>query len=347
MVKLESTSQTYGQMIIFGKNVSNTTSVLTKSSINSGIKAGTSPASPFGISLQERNNFIDSPSKISQEVFVNPQDTLVKVIAKVVDAIDDINAVDKERSLIAIAAISNNENATVVVDRKNIVDTNSIAFVGSVQANVSSFSPNTFEYATVLGSCIKSKEEIKKCLLESQKVDLSITLHSKRSESIDFNNLKIPKLEVNFLYNFFEQSEEDVLLQEDQNADPLLKNRPVDVPKYSNLLWESAQVTDRLTGTEDVVRKNSEIRRNIFDKPRGQFSISTTNLPFSSNSSQKRIEKINVDGLKRKIMEMHEPEKLFSAIANDSVFPNKVSITLNIGEQNAVVNSLPYTKISK
>ena len=359
--KLEGTTQTFGQnVVITSQKETNPTSALTTQAIQEGAnQAGTPSTADFGttaiqaaLSDQPALPALDMlepglPAVLMpvQTIFVNPIDVLVTLIANTSQATVGLGC--KEKATISMAAATSNKNSIVAVQSDALVQRLPSTLQGSALNSIATVAPNTTITAMVLGSSVKSQEEIKKALTEAQKIDLSITLRSKKSESIEFNTVKKPRFEVDFLYNFFTRDEEEVEVQEDQKLDPLLKHRPVDTPRYANLMWTIAHVTEPLAGTEEVVKKNKELRRDTFAQPAGQFSLGTHTLPFSTQSSAKNVNPFIQDGIQRDVADINQPERVFSAVANDGSFANSVSVTLNVSTQNKVISELPYTNINK
>jgi len=354
---IEGTTRTWGQDIVATQQHTNAQAALTTQAISEGDKSGTpSTATTMGPAQSADAKQVlpsgDPPAVMTGANVavlagsVAPQDTLVSVIANTVDKIAEGSSLGcKEKATIAMAAASTNKAATVAVASELLVVDQPQTLFGSALNSVATVLPNVTETFIVLGSTLKEKEEIKKALTEAQKVDLSFTLRSKQSESIEFNNLKRPTLEVGFSYNFFVEDEEDIEEQEDPTKDPLLNHRAVDTPRISDIRWPVISVTEPLAGTEVEVKKNEALRQETFGKPKGQFSVSTFSLPHSINKSQKDQELYFQDGLSRQVTDIHSPEIVFDAIANDAVFANKVGATLNISVQGSVINEIPFLAI--
>ena len=358
--KLEETSQTYGQCIVLvEQKQANQTVAQTTQAIKEGAnQANTSSTAEFTqaaaqvlltnepvIIAADPILAISYAGALVQQVFVNPVDTLVTLIANTPEATVRLGC--KTKATISMAAASSNGNATVTVNSTDIIMKTPQTLEGSILNSIATVVPNTKVIATVLGSSVKSQEEIRSALTEAQKIDLSITLRSKRSESIEFNTIKKPRLQVDFVYNFFTEDEEEVETQEDQKLDPLLKRRPADTPRYANLTWAITQVTEPLAGTEQDVKESETLRRQIFSKPRGKFAVGTHTLPFSAQSSVKDVEPFVQEGLKKEVADIHNPEKVFASVANDGAFANSVSMTLNVSTQNKVISEIPFKNISK
>jgi hypothetical protein len=206
--------------------------------------------------------------------------------------------------------------------------------------NAARVTPNVVKRAVVVGSRIKPKPEIKKALEEAQKVDLTVTLKSKDSESLDFNTMKIPELDLTFNYNFFEEGEENIEEQEDPTLDPLLESRPIDTPKYVLLEWTPVKVTDPVTGTELEVKKYEEFRVHNFFKPKGVAKDTTNRMPRSVDKATARIRPLRRGGSRRRIVDIHSPEEGFRSIANRYLFNNSVSTTVRKSEDDNIF-SLP------
>jgi len=231
--KLEGTTQTWGQLFVPTANTTNLQSPNTTSTVKSGYvpisdsstaefttgtpaggnnvpstnMAGTttsSPASSYPAPGQPpppppiSSNVPDNSEPVDGQLPVIPVDTVVEVIRNTITAVGDSNLGCKAASTVAMAAVSSNKSATAVIndDQFFLDSAHDILLQASVLANVSTVAPKVSKTIVVLGSSVNTKETIKKALTESQKVDLSITLRSKRSEQIEFNNLKRLKLRI-------------------------------------------------------------------------------------------------------------------------------------------------------
>ena len=371
-LKTEGTSVTYGQMIVpVSQQVSSPSAAATKAVLQGSVKSGTSSTASVtpGPGMQAAKilgsaKVSKTPNSVPVSVglvasaggkgLLSPKDTLVKIIRNPVD-VEGVSASSanvsklgcKVKSDISIAAASSKKNATVVLPASKLEFQTPKTLVGSILNDFSKVAPNVVEYAAVLGSTVKTKEEVKKALTESAKIDLSLTMKSRHSEAIEFNSIKTPDLEVEFFYNFFSEDEENIETQEDQSRDPLLRNKPHNVPRYVDLQWNIANVTEPLAGTEKSVKANQKIRKETFYKPKGTFGHSTLNLPKSISKSTKKTRPFLKDGLPRKVTDIHEPDRAFSMISNAKSFGNSISTVLNISNSKSIVSELPYLQVKK
>lgn len=301
-------------------------------------------------------------------------DTVVKVVDKVEEVLETACGVVLTRltpdtkSNVAVVAASTNENAAVVIARNlnnfinppptsfrssglSTISANTLRAVpnsitGQLLSNIAKITPNIVKRAVVVGSQVKTKEETRKALEEAQKVDLTIGLRSMESESIDFNTVKIPNMEFQFVYNFFREGEEDVVKQEDPAEDPLLNDRPIDVPRYVQLDWSTVRVTEPVTGTELEVKQHEEFRSENFFKPKGVAAHDTTNVPRSLERYRKRISPLKRDGQIRTIVDIHDPASAFASIANSVSFPNSLATTVFRSEDSEVID-LPILDVER
>jgi hypothetical protein len=360
--KIEGTSTTYGQDITILPTVESDSSTIDAAS-RDGVSVPISPTSV--LTTQNREGSLSSPAITDPEAavrnffgaYVSPLKVPVDTVVQIVQQSSDTPTTDSgifggfnDRANIAVAAASTGDtDAVVSVSRgifgafgsgeRSIDDT----FLG----NFINTSPNFPHTAIVRGSIYKDNEEVKKALTEAQKVDLSITIKSKDSESIQMNTLKEPVLKSRVVYNYFIPTEGDVIEQEDQAKDPLLKNRPVDVPRYVELRWNMAQVTNPLAGTEKEVKKNADIRREYFGPRRGVAGLNSFNFKDSIASQRKRFSPINEDGVLKNIVDIHNPETAFRNTANSGLFANSVSMFLNTQQSRGTLSSIPFLSIRK
>lgn len=201
------------------------------------------------------------------------------------------------------------------------------------------------ESDTVKESEHKSTEEINKILTEAQKVDLLISLRSDSSEIINFNTIKIPEFEGNFVYNFFMSDEEDVELQEDQSKDPLLKSAPSRVSKYVGLEWIITDTTEPMTGTESAVKDNKKLRDDAFSQEKGVFSDISDNFKNSIESNKKRTAPTSApsSAAGRGIgppKDLNSLEVGFDAVSNPLKYSNNISATVE-PKTDSVLDFIP------
>jgi hypothetical protein len=356
--KTEGTSTTYGQDVHVDDG-----SGFDSSFVSPSVGAGVSPSGAPPMMAESEG--VGTSKGVGN---IASSNTNVKVVEK----IDNLFVTEcgllstfspSAKSDIAIAAASTNKEATVVVSAdtskfknppptsqqfagQNTIEAISMASIpqsitGQLMNNVAQVVPNVIKNAAVIDSTIKSKPEVRAVLEESQKVDLTITIKSKDSETLDFNLIKIPNLELKLNYNFFEPGEEDIERQEDKSKDPLLGNRPTSVPRYVQLNWSPSIVTNPITGTELEAKKNEKFRAENFFKEKGATSRDSSSVPKSIEKSKKRTPSLTINGVPQSIVDVHEPEVAFNAVANSQIFPNSISTVINAEDQTEVLTSLP------
>lgn len=367
--KLEGTSQTYGQLIRQSPpKLPQVNSALTNSTVKQSAKTAEIQVSPRESSVKRSPKYVGKPrletppvkipnSKVVDfltQARVNTKDTIVKVIRNSKDVEVALAAFGtiptlpcKAVSNVATAAALGQDSATVVLPRERLVEKKQEGLFGQFLTSFTNVTPNVVEHLVVAGSSIKTKEEQASSLRESQKIDLTITLKSKPSEDLEFNNLKVPDLEVEFFYNFFVEDEEDIEEQEDRSKDPLLKRRPVDTPRYVSLQWSTAKTTEPLQVNAKNRLLSKEERRGFYSNPRGVASSKSKNFRNSSEKSKKKIRPIVKDGLTQESVDIHDLEVGFNSVSNDKVFANSVKTTFNISEQNDNIEFVPIKSISK
>jgi len=275
---------------------------------------------------------------------VNTHDILVNLIASTEDT--DLNC--KSSTSIAQAAVSTNQNASAVVSPSVLgIQSSDADIVGSNGiGTLATLAPTVSGIAIVEGSNTKTQEEIQEALEESAKVDLSITLRSKHSEKIDFNNVKVPVLAGRFVYNFFVEEEGDIETQEDPALDPLLSKEPYNVPRYVELIWSIAEVTEPLKGTESAAKENASFRRSVFYDKRGVTGYKTPQVPFALGKSKKKYVPYVMQGLNKKVPDIHSPETAIKSVQNKAAFNNTVTVTLNISDEHSHVSDLPFESLT-
>jgi hypothetical protein len=277
-----------------------------------------------------------------------PQDTVIRVTQQLSEiksntlgSVSSFSGIAK--SNIALAAVSANTNTSVALEGSSLISQQPKASVLSLSTltSLTKVVPSVADTVVVKGSMYKTKEEQKKALLESQKVDMLIAIKSTQSEHIDLNTLKVPEISVNFVYNFFEETEEDTEEQEDQAKDPLLLRKPIDVPRYAEISWNVIETTEPLTGTEKEMQKNRELRKNTFSTKKGVVSYNSSNFRDSADKMKKNTNNISKDGVSSTLVDVNEVEKGFSGISNPTIFSNTIAATVNTQTQKNVLSSLP------
>jgi hypothetical protein len=149
------------------------------------------------------------------------------------------------------------------------------------------------------------------------------------------------------IYNFFEETEEDTDIQEDQNKDPLLTNKPMNVPRYVELKWNSVCTTELLAGTEETYSTNKQLRDDSFATKGGVTGHDSSNF---KDSIQKRKKDSNLtikNGKPSTTVDLHEIEKAMESVSNRRLFANAIAATVNTQNQNGVINQIPTKNIKK
>jgi len=293
-IKVEQTSQTYGQFFQLLTGQSETSS----NRSTQGSSGGT----------------------------IVPTDSIVRVIRNDNNG-GDLILSDTDKARIALAATSDSFQPTVAVNTSIVAGENVLATNAANNFSEVVLNNGPAEVIIVAGSSYKPIEEIKEILTEAQKIDMMITLKSKDSEALEFNNLKEAQLESKFVYNFFSASEGDVESQEDPAQDPYLKSSIFNVPRYVKLTWEPAMITEPLSQEElEITPKIEELKREIFTEERTE----NTHIPL-----------LNRDGFNMEITDMHRLDLAIQSTSNRNVFANSLSAILNLNRSPNFINLLP------
>lgn len=285
-------------------------------------------------------------TSLGQASAVSPRDTIVKIIPNTQgDDNSSFQLNDIDRSKISIAAFSNNANPTVALNQTPSNATN----LGNNQLpQVTNVQQNASNQALVVGSAIKSRDDIKKVLDDAKKVDLMITLKSKESEILEFNNLKEITPDSTFVYNFFEETEEDIDSQEDQSKDPLLASDISNVPKYVKLTWDSIVVTEPISDPNQspMSQEINAFKKKTFKDKKGVLSTDSVNFKNSFVKSQKQTTLYNKEGISTEVTDIHNLDVAMNSTSNKKVFANTINAVLNANKSQNVVSNLPIkTKI--
>jgi hypothetical protein len=159
---------------------------------------------------------------------------------------------------------------------------------------------------------------------DAENNDLSFVLYSRKSESLNYNTLIVPILKAECVYNFYDAMETDVKSQEDPSKDPLLKSKPYNVPRYVDISWDVFSVTEPTYINFDTRKAKSD----LFDSKNGTSSTKTGGTVNSHDKYAKNTNPLLVDGVKKELVDTHNPEKAFGAIANDLMFSNAIDLNI-------------------
>jgi hypothetical protein len=298
--KTEGTTQTYGQLIVF-------------------------PA-------REKSIIAKSQSETQTTTqLISPKDTMVRIISQSPTESSSKSLVleNVDKSNISIAAFSSEKEHIAVVNQASLSsqDTSSAPKVNTLGMDtVSTANINVEEYAIVVGSAIKSREEIKKCLTEAQKSNLSISFKSKFSESAEHNNIKSPELFSSFIYNFYDHNERNIETQEDPKQDPLLSKKLQDVPLYVELSWKPSSTTEDITGIRRPSQETQTLKRDVFFRDRGVSTSTSDRSKYSFSKTKKEYELYNNNGIKQELVDVHQLDKAMTSTNNKYLFRNMMYI---------------------
>lgn len=297
--KKEGTSQTYGQLVIFPSKQDNVP-------LNTGA------------------------------VLQSPRDIIVKLVPNGGGQLNLARIVDSDRSKICLAAFSANRQAVINLSAAFDVDG---AFKESSKqeiANISSVVQNIEDFAIVVGGS-KNTTELANILKEAAKVDLFVNLRSRESEVLEYNNLQTVGLSSKFIYNFYIPEETNILSQEDQTKDPLLKTDIFNVPRYVKLSWPSIQLKQPLSDKESDFLK-------VFPKITGVVGYGSYDFKNSFQKSAKKTNLINSDGRSFELTDIHNLDVAFNSINNGRVFTNTINATFDTSDNQTQISNLPVTK---
>lgn len=284
--KQEGTSQTYGQLVIF-------------------------PSKQDSVPLD--------PKIVTN----SPRDIVVKLIPNGPGSLNAARISDIQRSKISLAAFSDNKEAIIDLSADTgaaVVETGKQEFV-----RISTVYQNIEDFAIVVGG-EKTPTELASVTKEASKTDFFITLKSQESEIIEYNNLKDVELKSEFIYNFYIPEETDIISQENQNQDPLLKNDIFNVPRYVKLTWEPKHVTENISNIEnDFLRTISTSKRIM---PKGVVGANSFNFKNSLVNSSKVLKSFSAEGVDYNLVDTHKLDLAFSNTNNQKIFTNTLNMTI-------------------
>ncbi len=194
----------------------------------------------------------------------------------------------------------------------------------------------------LIESLVSDTETQKNIIKESIKIDYFLCLKSKESDSIDFNTLKTPDLECDYIYQFFIPSESNITIQEDPIKDPLHKLKLSKVSSYVDITWTPQVVTSQISDKE-LSLDDLEFKRKYLQIARGVATEENSNFIKSSKFARKNINPINKDGIQFELIDSHELEAAFNATSNERMFTNSVNAVLNTTQPD--IDKLDFTDL--
>lgn len=337
--KIEGTATTYGQRIvpINNKKAQSSTPLSSQNNAAGGTYQNTS------VSV---SNLVAPQSSFPQAFAMANTDTLVHVIQNSTGSIQAVfsSSLSLVTSKVAFAAANADKNPVIVPYGSILYDPNQeVGVTKSVLSNFTNISPIVDDYFLVKGSFLKSKPDQLSSLKNSQKVDSAFSLRTRLSDFIEMNFIKVPTLKANFLYNFFQEGEDNIVTQEDQSLDPLLSGSIQNVPMYVDITWDPTFVTQRLKGKEVDYAQNKQLRQQLFGT---QGGVTGHNSSRFRNSIQKRKRDKNSivrDGKTLTLTDIQNIEDGFNSICNDVEFASTISIVIETSNQPNNISSLPLT----
>jgi hypothetical protein len=350
--RTESTIQAYGQQLVvtdendLALNILPEEETVVRNYVSDSGDVGTVSIAPqqtvVDTTINVRPQSVDSLAEVGSELLVDPDNHVSSedLAVGAILAAASQGSLDAKR---AIAALPSSLTIRSGLTPESVFE----ELTRNTSADLNFATAKETFTVSVEGSTINTPEQIRTAFNEAQKVDLKVSLRSRKSEVVEFNMVQVPEIEARVVYNFFTGSEEIVSEQEDQSKDPLLKNAPRDVPRYVELTWESAETKNQLLHAGDVSRRNSRLRLDTLARPRGYTGHDSSNFPHSVRKQDKNYNPYFAEGANRSVNEIHTPEKAFDSVVNNKVFPNTLSAVVNVGEQPSVVSDLPYKKISE
>lgn len=304
--KTEGTSQTYGQVVVLREKNSN-----------------------FFREREISSTKILSPDKI---VKLNPVGGATQLKSSDVD--------DNEFSKIAAAAALQ-VNPSVDIDASKDTGANNQTISNPASINVSLTMPNIQEFAVVLGSSVKTAQDIAKSMEQSIKIDSALSMKSQFSEEIELNNLKEINVESNFVYNFYIPEEEDIISQEDQNKDPLLLRDKFNVPRYVELSWNPTILSEPISYENDSEEAFFFKKQTFLKKNSGVVSYNSYSHKNSYLKSASRTFPVTLEGNKVNIVDLNQTDKAFDNIVNGKTFTNTINVVLEPARSTLGKTAIP------
>lgn len=286
-------------------------------------------------SVSQKNLKIEGTSKTFGQ-FVTTTTTKNVVPSKTTIKIPSDADPQKTKTQVVIAAANNKNNSNVTVEQQSEFSDASDLGEGKKITTV----------MTIAESDILPKEQITKILLESEKIDLLISLKSEDSVPLEYNTLQEPQIEdTKFIYQFWDPNENDLSSQEDPVQDPLLTKTLQQVPRYIEIRWKSSEIIEQITENKvDNTAEAKNLKEKAFRANRGIENFASTMLVRPTNKSLRNLNSLKIGtSSKAKIVDIHEIEKGFESVSNKHEFTNTVHSVINaqnsqITDQKLILN---------
>ena len=240
----------------------------------------------------------------------NEQTFAAGVTTVVVNSVSSVEEnLDTVKSQIALAAASGIKSTIIAVGNGE----------GSAGETDIGKLTNTVKLAAfVVNSKTKTPDEIKDIILESSKMDMAITMKSRESHVIEFNNLDVPDIKTEFFYQVFDPDETNITTQEDPARDPLLNGTLSRVPRFVEISWNRTFIEEPITGIEiDNSQDALKLKKKAFHDDKGLSTLSSFNPKNSFKTSMKNFNLMkSVSGASKKIVDIHDLPRAFDSISN-------------------------------
>lgn len=310
--KKEGTTQTYGQLIVFPSEKSNFIDVARNSS---GFKY----------------EFVFDPETNTTkyaEIPVDPKNTSVDILVQIVSdtpssdvKLEQIDDVDRTKIILsAFNRLNSNIPVTITTDDLNFKKSIQEGITNPEQVKIVNQSTKVNNFAVVLGSSHKTKNDLINVISNASKVDSFLTVKSKSSDVVEYNNLQnTENLKCKFVYNFYTTDETDVALQENQLLDPLVaeKKSKFDVPRYVQLEWNQVK---------EAGNDFRDLSSFYFSKPSGLIGYNSRAFKDSYDNSKSKITS-PLEG--KEIVDVHALDKALISTANGARFANTIAVVFD------------------
>lgn len=131
-------------------------------------------------------------------------------------------------------------------------------------------------------SALMAAHEQRQAIENALKGTLFIALKSDFSGELEANTLQVPAISNEFVYNFYEITEEDIVLQEDTSKDPLFDRSLGKVPLFAKLTWEPVNVINTIEIQDSITNEEQKTVSEATSQPKesatGQIAGSAFNL---------------------------------------------------------------------
>lgn len=328
--KKEGTSQTYGQLLLKSTDV-----------------------------VQQQELSVKKDLSIDSNTSSDQRDKTVKIEESVASAIEKIASEDTS-TIKRSADLTDRDKANILVQLNDTKDTNTTFEVSPESRESSNKNPQNITDSLSIslaaqqeigkkisetyirpGSKYESEEEINSIVKDSSKIDLLITAKSKFSKPIEYNTLYTPDIEVDFVYNFYIDNEENITSEEDPSRDPIVDKSLKDIPRYVVLRWNKPNSLNKIKKEDSDFSTEVAYNRNI-----AVLSKNSKDFINKQANFERQVRPWMEDGLSLEVIDIHKPQQGFESTVNKNKYVDTNKATVSLRENPSSLTALPYLDLN-